>query len=60
MNALLLSRVLDTIIAAGLSVFAYFEAVHSVSICLIIFFTLIVMFNVEGYVTEQRMKGREW
>lgn len=58
MTSLLFSRIFDTIAAAGLSVFTYFEAVHSVSICIIIGMVFLVLFNLDGYVTEQRIKGR--
>lgn len=57
MKALLFSRIFDTIAAAVLSAFAYFEAVHSVSICIIIGMAFLVLFNLDGYVTEQRIKG---
>jgi hypothetical protein len=60
MNTPLLSRAFHTIMAAIISLLAYFETVHSVSISLIIFMGLLVLFNIDVYVAEQRMKGREW
>jgi hypothetical protein len=59
MNTPLLSRIFHTIMAAIISLLAYFETVHSISVSLIIFMGLLALFNIDGYVAEQRMKGRK-
>ena len=49
------NRLIDVILACLLAGMAYYEF-KSVTVAIILFFVMVVVFNLDGYITDQRIK----